>query len=31
MTVEKWDKIKDDHTQWSEYHVRQRMLQKQKN
>jgi len=28
MTVEKWDKIKDDPTQWSEYHVRKRMLPK---
>ena len=28
MTVEKWDKIKDDPTQWSEYHVRKRMLLK---
>ena len=27
MTVEKWDKIKDDYTQWSEYHVRKRMLE----
>ena len=26
MTVEKWDKIKDDPTQWSEYHVRKKML-----
>ena len=31
ITVEQWDKIKDDPTQWSEYHVRQRMLQEQKN
>jgi hypothetical protein len=28
MTVEKWDKIKDDPTQWSEYHVRKKMLEK---
>jgi arylsulfatase A-like enzyme len=28
MTVEQWDKIKDDPTQWSEYHVRKKMLQK---
>jgi len=28
MTVEKWDKIKDDPTQWSEYHVRKKMLSK---
>ena len=27
MTVEEWDKIKDDPTQWSEIHVRQKMLQ----
>jgi arylsulfatase A-like enzyme len=26
MTVEKWDKIKDDPTQWSEFHVRKKML-----
>ncbi len=26
MTVQEWDKIKDDHTQWSEYHVRERMI-----
>ena len=26
MTVEKWDKIKDDPTQWSEFHVREKML-----
>jgi len=26
MTVETWDRIKDDPTQWSELHVRQRML-----
>ena len=26
MTVEEWDKIKDDPTQWSEYHVRKKML-----
>ncbi len=26
MTVEQWDKIKDDPTQWSEFHVRKRML-----
>jgi len=26
MTVEQWDKIKDDFTQWSEFHVRQRMM-----
>ncbi len=24
MTVEEWDRIKDDPTQWSEYHVRKR-------
>jgi len=30
MTVEEWDKIKDDYTQWSEYHVRKRILSKQK-
>jgi len=28
MSVEKWDKIKDDPTQWSEFHVRKRMLSK---
>lgn len=28
MSVEEWDKIKDDPTQWSEYHVRERMLSK---
>ncbi|HKK18912.1 MAG TPA: sulfatase-like hydrolase/transferase [Opitutales bacterium] len=27
MTVEKWDKIKHDATQWSEAHVRDRMLE----
>ncbi|MBT3198339.1 MAG: sulfatase-like hydrolase/transferase [Phycisphaerales bacterium] len=27
MTVEKWDKIKDDPTQWSEMHMRIKMLQ----
>ncbi len=27
MTAEEWDRIKDDATQWSEYHVRKRMLQ----
>lgn len=26
MTVENWDKIKDDPTQWSEFHVRKKML-----
>ena len=26
MTVEEWDKIKDDLTQWSEFHVRKKML-----
>ncbi len=26
MTVEKWGKIKEDPTQWSEYHVRKKML-----
>jgi arylsulfatase A-like enzyme len=26
MTVQKWNKIKDDPTQWSEYHVRKKML-----
>jgi len=26
MTVETWNKIKDDPTQWSEYHVRKKML-----
>jgi arylsulfatase A-like enzyme len=26
MTVGQWDKIKDDFTQWSEFHVRQRMM-----
>jgi hypothetical protein len=26
MTVEKWDEIKHDPTQWSEFHVRMRML-----
>jgi arylsulfatase A-like enzyme len=26
MTVEKWEKIKDDPTQWSEYHVREKYL-----
>jgi len=26
MTVEKWDKIKDDPSQWSEMHIRQKML-----
>jgi len=29
MTVETWDKIKDDPTQWSEMHVRERMLKSQ--
>jgi arylsulfatase A-like enzyme len=29
MTVEKWDKIKDDPTQWSEMHMRKNMLQSQ--
>jgi len=29
MTVEKWEKIKDDPTQWSEMHMRQKMLQSQ--
>ncbi len=28
MTVEKWDQIKDDPTQWSEFHVRKKMLSK---
>lgn len=28
MTVEKWNKIKDDPTQWSEYHVRKRLRSK---
>ncbi len=28
MTVEEWDKIKDDPTQWSEYHVREKLLSK---
>ena len=28
MSVEQWDKIKDDPTQWSEFHVRKRMLSK---
>lgn len=28
MTVEEWDKIKDDPTKWSEYHVRERLLKK---
>ena len=28
MTVEEWDKIKDDPTQWSEFHVRKKMLSK---
>ena len=27
MTVEQWGRIKDDPTQWSEYHVRKRMQQ----
>ena len=27
MTVEEWEGIKSDPTQWSEYHVRERMLQ----
>jgi len=26
MTVEKWDEIKDDPSQWSESHVREKML-----
>ncbi len=25
MTAEQWNRIKDDYTQWSEYHVRKRM------
>ena len=29
MTVEKWNKIKDDPTQWSEMHIRKKMLQSQ--
>jgi arylsulfatase A-like enzyme len=29
MTVEKWDKIKDDPEQWSEMHMRQEMLKSQ--
>jgi len=28
MTFEKWNKIKDDPIQWSEYHVRKKMLEK---
>ena len=28
MMVEQWDKIKDDHTQWSEFHMRKKMLSK---
>jgi arylsulfatase A-like enzyme len=28
MTAEKWAKVKDDPTQWSEFHVRKRMLSK---
>lgn len=28
MTVETWDRIKDDPTQWGETHVRERMLKK---
>ena len=31
MTVEKWNKIKDDPTQWSEYHVRKKMLEKKED
>jgi len=31
MTIEKWDKVKDDPTQWSEYHVRKKMLSKTRN
>ncbi|AQQ72199.1 Arylsulfatase [Limihaloglobus sulfuriphilus] len=27
MNVEQWDKIKDDPVQWSEFHVRRRMMQ----
>jgi hypothetical protein len=30
MTVEEWDQIKEDPTQWSEFHARERIL-KQKN
>ncbi len=26
MTVEQWDRIKDDPTQWSEFHVRKKLL-----
>lgn len=31
MTVEKWDRIKDDPTQWSEYHVREKLLRELKS
>lgn len=31
MTVEEWDRIKDDPTQWSETHVRERMLEEMKS
>jgi hypothetical protein len=30
MTAEKWQEIKDDPTQWSEFHVRKKMLQTKK-
>ena len=26
MTVDQWDRIKDDPTQWSEFHVRKKLL-----
>lgn len=31
MTVEKWNKIKDDPTQWSEFHVRKKILENKKD